>query len=81
MIRFNYIVQSSKIMDEFRGDLKVSITKVEDQIRDKVDKFNLDELGRKLDLKFNGEINKKLDKTDLKKNNSFLTKKVSLLLM
>jgi hypothetical protein len=63
-------------LEDFRGDLKVSIAKVEEQLKDKVDKFNLDDFGRKMDTKFNGEMQKKLDRTDMKRNNSFLTKKV-----
>ena len=57
--------------------MKVSINKVEEQLREKVVKFNLDEFGRKMDTKFNGEISKKIDRSDMKRNNSFLSKKVN----
>lgn len=39
--------------------------------------MNLDEFGRKFDHKLVNEISKKIDKTDLKKNNTYLNKKVN----
>jgi hypothetical protein len=65
------------MLEEFRGDLKNSIGKIEDQLREKVDRMNLDEFGRKFDHKLVNEISKKIDKTDLKKNNTYFNKKVS----
>jgi len=56
--------------------LKNSIGKVEDQLREKVDRMNLDEFGRRFDNKLVNEISKKMDKNDLKKNNTYLNKKV-----
>jgi len=41
-----------------------------------VDRFNLDEFGKKIDTKFIGEIQKKLDKSDLRRSNSYFSKKV-----
>ena len=41
-----------------------------------MDRFNLDEFGKRMDTKFNTEISKKIDKFDLKKNNVLLNKKV-----
>lgn len=71
--------ESGKILDEFRTDLKVSIGKIEDQLREKVDRFSLDEFGRRVDTKLNTEINKKIDRTDLKKNNNIINKKIDTL--
>ena len=68
------------MLEEFRGDLKNSIGKIEDQLREKVDRMNLDEFGRRFDNKLSNEISKKIDKTDLKKNNNILSKKVKLLI-
>jgi hypothetical protein len=65
------------MLEEFRGDLKNSISKIEDQLREKVDRMNLDEFGRKFDHKLVNEISKKIDKTDLKKNNTYFNKKVN----
>ena len=56
--------------------MKNSIGKVEDQLREKVDRMNLDEFGRRFDNKLVNEISKKMDKNDLKKNNTYLNKKV-----
>jgi FtsZ-binding cell division protein ZapB len=63
-------------LDEFRHDLKNSIGKIEDQLREKVDRMNLDEFGRKFDHKLVNEVSKKIDKNDLKRNNNALSKKV-----
>lgn len=68
--------ESNKILEEFRGDLKISVARLEDQLRDKVDKFNLEDFGKKIDHKFNGDLQKKLDKTDMKRNNSYLNRKL-----
>ena len=73
---FIFLVEVSKILDEFRSHLKLSVSKLEEQLRDKVDRFNLDEFGKKIDTKFKGEIQMKMDKTDMKRNNSYLNKKV-----
>ena len=75
----NYLlVESSKILEEYRGDLKKSVTKLEEKLHHKVDKFNLDEFGKKMDTKLSGEIQRKIDKQELKRNNSYLIKKVKL---
>ena len=71
--------ESGKILDEFKVDLKLSITKIEDQLTEKVDRFSLDEFGKRVDNKLNNEINKKLDRNDLKKNNNIINKKIDTL--
>ncbi len=71
--------ESTKILGDFKIDLKNSIGKIEDQLREKVDLFSLDEFGRKVDFKLNNEINKKLDRQDLKKNNNLINKKIDCL--
>lgn len=71
--------ESGKILDDFRNDLKLSISKIEEQLREKVDRFSLDEFGRRVDTKLNTEINKKIDRSDLKKNNNIINKKIDTL--
>ena len=56
--------------------MKVSIGKIDDKLRDKVDRFKLDDFGKKMNSMINGEIDKKVDRNDLKRNNSYLHKKV-----
>ena len=63
-------------MDEFRNDLRNSIGKIDIQLQSKVDHILLDDFGKKMDTRIQSEISKKIDKTDLKKNNNFITKKV-----
>ena len=67
---------SNKILDEFRLDLKFSISKIEEQMREKVDKFNMEEFTRKFEKKMLLEINSKIDRVDLKKNNTLINRKV-----
>ncbi len=71
--------ESAKILNEFKGDLKISITRIEDQLLEKVDKFSLDEFGKGVNLKLSNEMNKKLDRSDLKRNNNLINKKIDTL--
>jgi len=71
--------ESAKILLEFKGDLKNSIMNIEDQLREKVDKFSMDEFGKCVNEKLSHEMNKKLDRTDLKKNNNIINKKIDTL--
>lgn len=68
--------ESTRILEEFRMNLRNSITLIQEQMREKVDKFNLDDFSRKLDLKIVNEFSKKLDRSDLNKNTSVINKKV-----
>lgn len=54
----------------------MAILKLDDQLKEKVDKYNFDEYGRKVDYKITNEISKKIDKVELKKNNSMMNKKI-----
>jgi len=75
-VKRELVNESNKILDEFRLDLKFSISKIEEQMREKVDKFNMVEFTRKFEKKMLLEINSKIDRVDLKKNNTILNKKV-----
>lgn len=65
-----------KAFDEFKQDLKKTIVKIDDQLREKVDINNFQEYDKKLDQKISNEFNKKLDKKELKRNNNLINKKV-----
>lgn len=71
--------ESGKILSEFKSDLKNSINKIEEQLREKVDKFSLDEFGKNVNDKLSNEMNKKLDRSDLRKNNNLINKKIDTL--
>lgn len=71
--------ESQNILENFKLDLKSSINKIEEQLREKVDRFNLDEFGRRIDSKLHNEINKKLDRNDLKRNNHLINRKIDTL--
>lgn len=72
-------LESHKVLEDFRNDLKISIMKIEGKLGEKVDLLSLDEFGRRVDCKLNNEINKKLDRVDLKKNNNIINKKIDIL--
>ena len=71
--------ESTRILDEFKQDLRVSIAKIEEQLRNKVDKFGLMEFGQKIDTRFSKEIKSKIDKSDLNKNNHAINRKIDSL--
>ena len=70
------LVESERILDEFKRDLKISIGKIEQQLKDKIDRVSLDDMGRKLDGKYAPELKNKIDKKDLKANNNKMIKKI-----
>ena len=71
--------ESARILEEFKIDLRNSIARIEEQLRNKVDKFGLMEFGQRIDNRFSHEIKSKLDKTDLHKNNHVINKKIDSL--
>ena len=68
--------ESNRILEEFKLNLKNSMERIEDQLHDKVDKLNLDEIARKIDAKIILEVGRKLDKNDLRKSTGLINKKV-----
>jgi hypothetical protein len=68
--------ESNRILDEFKLSLKSSMSRIEDKLNEKVDKLNLDEIARKIDARLSLEMGRKIDKTDLRKNNNLMNKKV-----
>ena len=75
-IKKDLMSESTSILKDFRSDLKSNLLKIEDQMRDKVDKLNMDELIRKFDQKIISEVSRKLDRNDMKRNNNVINKKV-----
>ncbi len=57
--------------------MKVSVGKLEENLKLKVDKMNLDEFGKNIDKRLHSEVSKKIDKQDLRKNNNIMIKKVT----
>jgi len=68
--------ESNRILEEFKGDLKMSINKIEDQLREKVDKFGLAEFGNRMGNAFNSQIKQKIDKNDMHRNNHLINRKI-----
>ena len=61
--------ESQRILEEFKSDLKLSISKIEEQLRDKLVKFGLVEFGQKMNNRIGNEMSRKSDKNDMSKNN------------
>ena len=78
-VKENLNKESEKILEEFKIDLKNSINLIDNKLREKADKMSLTEFGKKVDTKLANEFMKKLDKTDLKKNNNIINKKIDSL--
>ena len=68
--------ESQRILDEFKSDLRLSISKIEEQLRDKVDKFGLAEFGQKMNNRIGNEMSRKIDKNDMSKNNMYISRKI-----
>lgn len=74
-----FLADSKRVFEEFKGDLKLVIVRIDQQLKEKVDFDNIGEFERKLDQKISGNLNKKLDKMELKKNNNMINKKVKII--
>ena len=68
--------ESQRILEEFKSDLRLSISKIEEQLRDKVDKFGLVEFGQKMNSRIGNEMSRKIDKNDMSKNNMYISRKI-----
>jgi len=68
--------ESQRILEEFKSDLRLSISKIEEQLRDKVDKFGLAEFGQKMNSRIGNEMSRKIDKNDMNKNNMYISRKI-----
>ena len=68
--------ESNYILEDFKVGLKSSISKIEDQLRDKVDKLGLDQFWNKINEYLIEEMKQKIDKKEMNKNNLYLKKKI-----
>ena len=68
--------ESNYILEDFKVGLKSSINKIEDQLRDKVDKLGLDQFWNKINEYLIEEMKQKIDKKEMNKNNLYLKKKI-----
>ena len=68
--------ESNAILDDFKSGLKESITRIETQLRDKVDKLGLDEFWNKINEQLVAEMKEKIDKKEMNKNNQYLKRKI-----
>ena len=68
--------ESNAILDDFKSGLKESITRIETQLKDKVDKLGLDEFWNKINEQLVVEMKEKIDKKEMNKNNQYLKRKI-----
>ena len=68
--------ESNFILEDFKIGLKESINKIENQLKDKVDKLGLDQFWNKINDQLIEEMKQKIDKKEMNKNNMFLKKKI-----
>jgi hypothetical protein len=75
-IKFELLNESTRILDDFKSGLKGNILRIQEQMREKVDKINMEDFSKKFEQRLINEVSKKLDRNDLKKNTNLINKKV-----
>ena len=68
--------ESNFILADFKLGLKDSINNIETKLKDKVDKLGLDQFWSKINEQLIEEMNQKIDKKEMNKNNMYLKKKI-----
>ena len=68
--------ESNFILADFKLGLKDSINNIETKLKDKVDKLGLDQFWNKMNEQLIEEMNQKIDKKEMNKNNIYLKKKI-----
>ena len=76
LVKKDLKTESATILEEFKSGLKISITRIENQLRDKVDKLGLDEFWNKINEQLVLEMKEKIDKREMNKNNMYLKRKI-----
>ena len=76
LIKKDLKAESSNILEDFKSGLKDSINRIETQLKDKVDKLGLDEFWNKINEQLIAEMNEKIDKKEMNKNNQYLKRKI-----
>ena len=68
--------ESNAILEDFKSGLKDSISRIETQLKDKVDKLGLDEFWNKINEQLVLEMKEKIDKKEMNKNNQYFKRKI-----
>ena len=76
LIKKDLKAESNNIFDDFKFGLKESISRIETQLRDKVDKLGLDQFWNKINEQLLSEMKEKIDKKEMNKNNQYLKRKI-----
>ena len=76
LIKKDLKAESNNIFDDFKFGLKESITRIETQLKDKVDKLGLDQFWNKINEQLLSEMREKIDKKEMNKNNQYFKRKI-----
>ena len=71
--------ETAKVIDQFKVKLESFTNKFEHELKNKIDLMGLSSFEHKINNKLYVEMRDKLDKTDLKKNNSIINRKIDSL--
>ena len=71
--------ETAKVIDQFKVKLESFTNKFEHELKNKIDLMGLSSFEHKINNKLYVEMRDKLDKTDLKKNNNIINRKIDSL--
>ena len=78
-VKQNLKNETLKVVEEFKIKLENFTNKFEIELRNKIDRGGLSIFADKLNSKIKGDLNEKLDKSELRKNNNQLNRKIDSL--
>ena len=79
MIKRDLKNDSSLVLEEFKNNLKTSLSKIQYELKEKVDKLGLDEFRNQMNNQILAEVKGKIDKKDMERNNLVISKKIDTL--
>ena len=75
-VKQNLKIETSKIMQQFKSRLESFKNKFEYELKNKIYQIGLTDFENKINNKFYIDLREKIDKSDLKKNNNLLNRKI-----
>ena len=75
-VKQNLKNETAKIMQQFKVRLESFTNKFEHELKNKIDQIGLSDFETKINNKFHIDLNEKLDKNELKKNNNIIKRKI-----
>ena len=78
-IRQNLKNETGKVIEDFKRKLDSFTSKFEHELKNKIDQMGLSSFEHKINHKFYGDLQGKLDKNELRKNNNVINRKIDSL--